>query len=405
MSKLIVGVNDLATVRPDLIKEWAFDKNELNPNAITIKSNKKVWWICKKGHKYQATIVHRTVDNTGCPYCSNRKVLKGYNDLATLRLDLIKEWNYEKNGNLAPDMVTCGSKKKVWWLCNKGHEWKASIVRRTEGTNCPYCFRQKNRVKSGYNDLATVRPGLVKEWDFEKNELSPNFVCSHSKKEVWWKCEKGHSYLATVNLRFNGGTCPYCAKTHTKLLSGFNDLDTVYPNLVKYFDKEKNDFTSNAVVFNSSKLIFWKCEKGHSWKSTIYAINRNGVGCPYCRGKKVFIGFNDLLTTHLDLCKEWDYKKNKLSPSDVSAGSNKVVWWVCSNGHSFEASVYNRAKENGSNCPYCVKKNYKNRLIYNFKTNLVIKEYYQCECQKCGYFNILTIDEMKQHYDECFGKE
>ena len=59
---------------------------------------------------------------------------------------LSTEWHLTKNGDLTPKDVTPGSNKKVWWRCNKGHEWAAIINNRVHGTGCPVCARQK-RVK------------------------------------------------------------------------------------------------------------------------------------------------------------------------------------------------------------------------------------------------------------------
>ncbi|MFA7101153.1 MAG: zinc-ribbon domain-containing protein, partial [Bacilli bacterium] len=55
--------------------------------------------------------------------------------------ELMKEWNWDKNqaNGVSPDTLTCGSGKKVWWKCSKGHEWQASIYSRTYGVGCPIC--------------------------------------------------------------------------------------------------------------------------------------------------------------------------------------------------------------------------------------------------------------------------
>jgi hypothetical protein len=69
-----------------LMAEWNWEKNsELNfdPKTLTLGSNKKAWWKCSKGHEWQASIGHRS-QGRGCPYCSNQKVLRGYNDLQTV---------------------------------------------------------------------------------------------------------------------------------------------------------------------------------------------------------------------------------------------------------------------------------------------------------------------------------
>ena len=83
-------------------------------------SHKKVWWLCKKGHEWEARINNRS-KGSGCLYCSGRIVTKQHS-LETLNPELAKEWHLRKNGALMPAAVTPMSGKKVWWLCKKGHE-------------------------------------------------------------------------------------------------------------------------------------------------------------------------------------------------------------------------------------------------------------------------------------------
>ena len=403
MAKLVVGVNDLATVRPDLVKEWDFERNVILPTQITVGSQKKVWWYCKQGHEWIATISSRS-RGTGCPYCSNKKaikVIKGVNDLVTVRPDLAKEWNYNRNGNLLPEIVTIDSNKDVWWKCVEGHEWEAKINDRSKkNCNCPYCGGK--RVLIGYNDLRSQNSRLASEWNYNKNGglLPEMFVCN-SHKKVWWKCNKGHEWQATIHNRNNrGSNCPYCS--NKKVLKGYNDLASQNFRLSKEWNYVKNgSLTPEMVTCGSFKKVWWLCENGHEWEAKV-AYRNIGQGCPYCKGKKVIKGETDLVTLCPSLIKEWNYERNNnLKPDMFSVNSNKKVWWKCSNEHEYRAEIRHRNK--GSGCPYCVKKNYKGRIIYNFKTALVMSGYYKCECQKCGYQNILTLDEMKNHYKKCKG--
>jgi hypothetical protein len=68
-----------------LIDEWDYSKNtDLDPRKVPPKSNKKAYWLCSKyKHSWDAPIFTRT-KGVGCPYCANRKVLAGFNDLATV---------------------------------------------------------------------------------------------------------------------------------------------------------------------------------------------------------------------------------------------------------------------------------------------------------------------------------
>ena len=71
--KVIKGENDLQTVNPTLANEWNYEKNDgLTPLDVRPSSGKKVWWKCREGHEWQATINHRNNGN-GCPICAKEK--------------------------------------------------------------------------------------------------------------------------------------------------------------------------------------------------------------------------------------------------------------------------------------------------------------------------------------------
>ena len=215
MKNVISGYNDLATVNPLLAKEWHPTKNGgLSPDMVTAGNSKKVWWQCANGHEWLSVIANRN-RGIGCPYCSGKRVLKGFNDLATKNPELAKEWHPTKNGDLKPDMVTASSNKKVWWQCPNGHEWQAIIANRNDGNGCPYCSG-RYAIK-GETDLATKKPELAKEWHPTKNgDLSPDMVTASSNKKVWWRCANGHEWRAVIYSRSSGRGCPYCARKGKK---------------------------------------------------------------------------------------------------------------------------------------------------------------------------------------------
>ena len=127
----------------NLVKEWNPTKNgDLKPENFTHGSGTKVWWICSKGHEWDAVIISRTNLKSGCPYCSGKKPSKD-NNLKIKFPKVAKEFHPTKNGDLKPEDFTYGSDTKVWWICSKGHEWDARIYSRTSGDGCPYCYRNK----------------------------------------------------------------------------------------------------------------------------------------------------------------------------------------------------------------------------------------------------------------------
>ena len=125
---------------PELADEWHKTRNgSKKPSDYVYGSHKYAWWTCPLGHDYQRTIADRH-DGYGCPYCSNVKVLAGFNDLATKTPWLAKEWDPERNRRRTPQEVFPSSNLKVWWRCEGGHHWRASISGRQSGSRCPYCY-------------------------------------------------------------------------------------------------------------------------------------------------------------------------------------------------------------------------------------------------------------------------
>ena len=271
-----------------LLRQWHPELNGgLTPKDVASGSGKKVWWICEKGHEWEASIVLRTGHSSGCPYCAGKKVLAGYNDLATVNPEVAAQWHPELNGDLTPKDVAPAGAKKVWWICEKGHEWEASIVSRTvQSTGCPYCTSRK--VLAGFNDLATVHPRLAVQWHPELNGgLTPEQVAPSSNKKAWWMCEKGHEWQATIVSRTVQSTgCPYCSGH--KVLIGFNDLATVNPEVAAQWHPELNgDLTPEQVTRGCRKKVWWICEKGHKWEARIsFRAGTAKTGCPFCFGRK-----------------------------------------------------------------------------------------------------------------------
>jgi len=148
-------------------------------------------------------------------------------------LRLVKEYNFNKNIDFQFDNLTSGSNKKVWWKCEKGHEWQAFIYSVLYGNGCPYC---NNRKACHDNCLATTYPELAKEWS-KKNKIKPTEVVSGSAKKVWWKCKKcNYGWITSVVTRINGCGCPICneSKGEKKVSKILDQLKIRYKREYKF---------------------------------------------------------------------------------------------------------------------------------------------------------------------------
>jgi len=132
---------------------------------VSAGSEKKVNWKCSIGHIYELEVKKRIGRNYGCPYCSNSKLLKGFNDFKTRH----PEFAIEADG-WDPTTVIGGSAVFRNWKCKLGHKYSSKVSSRdSRNSGCPYCANQK--VLNGFNDLATTHPELAIQadgWDPSK---------------------------------------------------------------------------------------------------------------------------------------------------------------------------------------------------------------------------------------------
>ena len=307
MRRLMKGVNDLATVNPELAKEWHPTKNgDLRPEDVSAWDERKVWWMLpydvpedypvenlRGKHfdfEWESSISIRHRKRAICPYLSKpaKGVWQGFNDLATVNPELAAQWHPTKNGDLRPEGVLAGCAKRVWWYLSydvpmnypiqhlRGKhfdfEWKTSISSRYRyNLGCP--FLNGKALWTGFNDLATVNPKLTKQWHPTRNgDLTPEDVTGWSSRKVWW-------------------LLPY-------------DVPDDYP--VEHLRGKHFDFEWETQVRNRS----------------------NGAGCPFLSGHAVWKGFNDLATVNPELAREWHPTRNgDLTADSVTCSSFKKVWW------------------------------------------------------------------------------
>lgn len=335
---------------PDLVAEYA-PGQDFSPSELTFSSNRRVKWVCALDHTWETTVAQRTRVKTGCPFCSNQRVWPGFNDLLTRFPDIAAEWLPSRNEDLVPSEIVFGSKRKVWWICSKGHEYETKVSSRTSrGTGCRIC--SGNEVLEGFNDLESKFPSIAREWHSTLNEgLLPSSVSFGSPAKRWWSCpDFNHAYETSPSRRTGPSKagCPYCS--NQMLLPGFNDLATVKPELAAQWDYDKNDpLSPSDVAPTINRPLWWNCPNGAhpSWLSK----SRTSADCPVCLNQILLTGFNDVASQAPELAAQWHPTLNgEKKPEFTLTGGRQKVWWLCEEGHHWEAAIYTRAK---SGCPFC----------------------------------------------------
>lgn len=296
--RISAGDNDFASLYPEIADEWYELKNKgYNVHSLAPFSNKKFWRKCKNGHVWEASVADRACGRK-CPFCTNRKVLSGYNDFATLHPDLLLDWDYSSN-SVDPKEILHKSGKLVNWKCHLcGNQWSAKISQRVNGTGCPQCVLREQvdrRLKPPKGkSLQDLFPDIANEWDYERNEKKPTDYYSKSSVLVYWKCSKcGNSYKATISNRTGGHKCYKCSsyeRGQQQRIASY-ELSVARNNgLTQDWDYDNNDVSPDVVYAKSNIKRNWKCHIcGYQWSTS--PNNRLRSGCPKCarekRGRKV----------------------------------------------------------------------------------------------------------------------
>lgn len=395
----------LFETNPELKEEWDYRKNEeigLDPNMLVAGSNKEAYWICPLGHSFKAQINNRVSKHTGCTFCSGQAVLEGFNDLKTVRPDLLKEWDYVRNNDLGlfPNKISKGSHQKAYWICPLGHKYKKGIKERVAGHGCTQCAKESqtsfpeqaiyyyiskvfNEAKNRYGKpeidiyIPSLKFGIeydglyahkkkakseenknnilksrgirlirIKEVTKLKEDEENIIYCKTNANNTYLndvikKIEKmiNKSYGSEINLNPNIKRDRIKIEEQYIFLKKQNSISILYPEIAKEWDYAKNGtIKPEYVSYGSSKKYFWICPKGHSYECSP-KDRVKGKSCQICAGFRYIKGVNDLETKFPKIIKFWDYSKNKVKPCDIKYTNDNIYWWKCDKGHSYQTTI------------------------------------------------------------------
>lgn len=268
------------------------------------------------------------------------------------------EWDALKNAalNLHFDTIASTAMKRAWWCCNKEprHRWQSLVRDRANGRGCPYCF---GFVVLPEDSLGRRFPALCAEIDTTKNpKLDIDSIPPGSKMNIWWRCSKvePHSWRRAIRSRtINDQGCPDCRIAAKSLAHNAPEI------AVEWHAQKNAPLTPELVPAHSKQKAWWVCKVNpeHVWEAQIRNRVDEGTKCPHCQKLKGMVALPPLSVFDPILSSQWHPTKNgTLSPSQVTAGTHRKVWWQCPSdpSHEWEADVRNRARL-GRGCPFCAR--------------------------------------------------
>lgn len=345
--------NSLASLYPDLAKEWHPTKNgTVSPWDITARTTRKFWWKCPKSddHIWETAVAVRSRGH-GCPFCSNNSSapeLRLYAELQEIFPNVI---NRQKLDGIEidlyiPDIGVGVEYDGAFWHSKKSRvDLEKNKKIKALGIQL-FRLREHPLKLLTENDILIPRKELKKAHIDELLKKVASFSDFHRSKI--------NSYLKSNAFCASDRFQEYLSHLPNPIPE--KSLEKLYPRICAQWDYKKNSpLTPKNFSPGSKKKVFWNCSKDtrHNFSMPVVAVVKAGGKCPICSGKRVH-WTNSLETSHPDIAGEWDFEKNKnLLPDKVTGMSNKKVWWRCSlnKSHSWIAAIFSRAR--GSGCPYC----------------------------------------------------
>lgn len=269
----MVGVNDLSSTHPRLVKEW---NDTRDVSTVTAGSHYKATWKCSRCEYPWSAVIASRSKGAGCPRCAGRVPFPG-KSFGDLFPELVDEWG--DNNPVSPFSVGPKSGVKAWWVCALGHRWEARVADRSSGTGCRVCAGKE--VLKGFNDLASCYPLMAAEWH-PSNPVSAEDVTKTSGRTARWLCRYNHTWTATVAARTSGGNkCPYCSGR--RAIRGETDLMSTHPDVAAEWHPSNPVSVSKVKRGSSADEYMWVCGKGHVQRKTVR--DRVEFGCTTCSRK------------------------------------------------------------------------------------------------------------------------
>jgi len=140
------------------------------------------------------------------------------------------------------------------------------------------------------------------------------------------------------------------------MASSTNNLALSNPELAFQWHPDLNDRSPEQVTRSSGYAAWWRCPEnaGHVWKARVNTRVSNGAGCPYC-ARQLVCETNSLAALHPEIAEQWHAIRNgDLTPEQVTAGTDRRVWWQCpvNPDHEYHMAVVHKTSR-GLGCPMC----------------------------------------------------
>jgi hypothetical protein len=327
--------NTLAVRNPEVAAQWHPTRNgSLSPNDVSYGSSKKIWWICKEGHEWDASISNRT-RGKGCWICG-RKITGKKNRLSEKQfLMRCKKMHGDRYDYSKTSYTT--SKSKITVICAVHGEFEQIANEHMIGRGCAKCY---GRGLTGDEFILEARKLHGEKFDYSlvkyKGKSSPIRII----------CPKHGEFEQSPKAHLRGHGCNKCGaeiRAQKKTLTKEQFIE-----LAKAKHGDKYDYSASVYTKANNNLTIICPNHGEFEQRA--AEHTSGSGCPTCgieitRDQKK-IGQEAFITRAREVHGDkYDYSK-----VEMSQAADEVVI-ICPEHGEFIQRGYNHLS--GRGCKFC----------------------------------------------------
>lgn len=348
----IQGVNDLYTYCKKNGLEYLIDEYDSNVDihSISYGTHRKIQWKCEYGHKWMAAPSVRIIKGTGCPYCKGSQTSRAERTICN--------WLKENNINIIEREKIQGEEFDIHIV-----DYNILIEINSDATHISEKQREKDARKHkiaesfGYKFIVIMQSCYS---TFNEDLYYDILFKYNSVRDIDNLIEKLKIKLNTLGVDIDSNV-----SNKAKALANKNSVPYersiagVYNGIEKIWGSS-NIVTPDRLYASTRQYIYltcWKCKQEYRLRGDAIkqSWNKETKGCPYCYGKRVLKGYNDLLSQEPEISLDWS-SLNEIGPDEVVVHSNKIVYWDCHIcGNKWRASVASRTGSNRTGCPSCNK--------------------------------------------------
>ena len=261
-------------------------QNKKTPADFVPGSNQKIWWVCSRGHEWQASIAHRALNGRGCPYCTNQssrnelRLLAELETLSEVVQHRTKLEGFEYDVYIESEKVLIEYDGSYWHADKTEQDMRKTVSALQQG------YRIIRVRETPLEPMGTEDVIVDKSQPISKEQVNQLVKAIFCESNVY--CQYAALGCFANETRYLELLEAYPSPQFQLSYAASNS-----PTLQEWHPTKNGELTPADFGPSSRFIAWWKCARGHEWQASIVARNKQGAHCKTC--KSIVVTRSELL--------------------------------------------------------------------------------------------------------------